>query len=1000
MDQSWNSLCPGCFKQKEPYPVCNHCGYNENAPRSSILMPHRTLLAGKYLVGKMLGKGGFGITYLGYDISRQLVMAIKEYMPDGIAGRTVSGGVAPISDKALPSFFLWKEKFLEEGRLQARFNHPNIVRVENIFEDNNGAYIVMKFVEGVDLLKQVQLRGAPFTEDDAMAIIFQVIDAIQEIHSQRVIHRDIKPQNIFLTVSGRVILLDFGAAREAISDANLTLTEIYTDGFAAPEQYTRKGQGPWTDIYCICATLFFLLTGAVPSTALERQIKEDIDGFSVLKSIVNYKIYDAIVKGMSLKAENRPQDVFEMRKMLLQDGAISVQEKKSIDSEIVSLKQQTSTQESQMQGGSSQASMPPPLPSIQPMPSASSSGDQSINKDIPKQTPEIVYSVATEVPKVKDRKKIWIAVLISCLLVVSWLGYKQLSPSNPRMSSIEKKIDQRDMRLLFKEGSKYGFMDTAGKIIIAPKYDYAFRFVDKIGRVGLKKGNSIVWGLVDIHGNSLTDLAYSWPGTPAEDRISFSSVIAGTSKVGYWDYSGKIVIQPNFDYGSAFSDGVAVVGVGKDILRNTKWGLIDKNGKFIIEPRWSSKAVYYNLHDDIVEAKFANGLMPLRDETTNLAGYIDKTGTWVIKPQFAEARSFSDGMAIVGVSVDENGKKVKKFGYINTAGSLIIAPKFAVAQNFSDELALVAEGNDYKDYKFGFIDKKGVYKISPVYNSAQVSRVSEQSYVKFKEGVCPIALSAAGLKRQGNWRYIDKTGTPVLFQDSNELIVLAGEFDNGYAYVEIVDPATNKRMSKYIDNKGNLISPQISNTVNAEKRATAQIEITKPAERTQIYIERINVSGTPGAEKINAQLKQWETEFLKSHDQASSKQSLSVSYNLHLIQPGVLSITMGTSFANRGGQPIGGLRGATFNTQTGELLNLEQLLQWDNEMRQKANRVINQQIQEKQIPLLSREAVQIKPSQNFYLKPDGIVVFFFQKYEIAPGSMGTISFEVPLGWKL
>ena len=144
MDQSWNSLCPGCFKQKEPYPVCNHCGYNENAPRSSILMPHRTLLAGKYLVGKMLGKGGFGITYLGYDISRQLVMAIKEYMPDGIAGRTVSGGVAPISDKALPSFFLWKEKFLEEGRLQARFNHPNIVRVENIFEDNNGAYIVMK----------------------------------------------------------------------------------------------------------------------------------------------------------------------------------------------------------------------------------------------------------------------------------------------------------------------------------------------------------------------------------------------------------------------------------------------------------------------------------------------------------------------------------------------------------------------------------------------------------------------------------------------------------------------------------------------------------------------------------------------------------------------------------------------------------------------------------------------------------------------------------------
>lgn len=296
----FETLCPGCFADKNKSVVCPHCRYDEGQLRSPMALPHRTLLHRQYLVGRVLGSpGGFGITYLGWDVKLETRVAIKEFLPSTLASRdTNSMTVVPHSKEAGEVFNFGMQQFLQEARILAKFNHPNLVRVRNFFEENDTTYLVMDYYEGNNLAELLNQKGGRLPEATAIQIMVQILDGLRHVHSKGLLHRDIKPQNIYLTHKGQAILLDFGAARVAMGERSRSLTVVMTPGFAPLEQYHRRGQqGPWTDIYACAATLFYIVTGEAPIEATER-VKDD--AFVSLKQVagtMSTALYNCIAAG-------------------------------------------------------------------------------------------------------------------------------------------------------------------------------------------------------------------------------------------------------------------------------------------------------------------------------------------------------------------------------------------------------------------------------------------------------------------------------------------------------------------------------------------------------------------------------------------------------------------------------------------------------------------------------------------------------------------------------
>ncbi|MFZ1576245.1 MAG: serine/threonine-protein kinase [Chromatiaceae bacterium] len=281
MDQTCEALCPGCFSDKGRNNLCHHCGYDEKAERGPLILPHRARLHGQFVVGRVLGKpGGFGITYLGWDLNLQNRVAIKEFLPRDLAGR--SGDRATVAVHAQDDDELFRfglEQFLLEALTLAQLDHPNIVRVRHFFEANGTAYLVMDYYQGLSLAEYLDQRGGRLPEDQAKLLIVPTLDGLRAVHAKGFLHRDLKPQNLYLAhlESGgvRPILLDFGAARHAMGERSRSLSAIITPGYAPFEQYHRNGvQGPWTDIYSAAAVLYRMVTGETPPEATERRDRD------------------------------------------------------------------------------------------------------------------------------------------------------------------------------------------------------------------------------------------------------------------------------------------------------------------------------------------------------------------------------------------------------------------------------------------------------------------------------------------------------------------------------------------------------------------------------------------------------------------------------------------------------------------------------------------------------------------------------------------------------
>ena len=271
-----------------------------------------TRLIGRYTIEGVLGQGGFGITYLGIDELHEKKVAIKEFFPQGIVTRNIeyqdTVTVTFVGEK--DNYEKGKERFLKEARTMAKFSKDKgIVKALDFFEINNTAYIVMEYLEGVTL-KQYLRENKRIDAEDLVELLVPLIESLDEIHSQGLIHRDISPDNIMVLPDGRIKLMDFGAARDYTEFGEKSLSIVLKPGYAPPEQYQTHGiQGPWTDIYALCATMYKCITGENPPDAIERVMDDHLKKISAFGIPVLPQIEEAIIKGMSVSAQDRYQDI-------------------------------------------------------------------------------------------------------------------------------------------------------------------------------------------------------------------------------------------------------------------------------------------------------------------------------------------------------------------------------------------------------------------------------------------------------------------------------------------------------------------------------------------------------------------------------------------------------------------------------------------------------------------------------------------------------------------
>lgn len=310
--------CFRCMEDSRGFP-CRHCGYDPKGerPKEYVLRPG-TILNGKYVVGTLLGQGGFGITYIGWDLLLDSKVAIKEYFPAGQVGRGADGTLqwysTPTAEAARDS---GKEMFLKEARKMSRLREiPQVVHIRDLFQQNGTAYIVMDFVEGQTLKAYLDKTG-PLSWEKARAIFFPAIRAMEQVHREGLVHRDLSPDNLMLLPDGGVKILDLGAAKDLSVNAGASSMQVAKGGFSPLEQYTQRGgSGPWSDVYAMAATMYYSLTGILPPPVMDRmeddQIRWDMPGLKDLPK----PALEALKKAMVLLPKARTQTMGEFLNQL------------------------------------------------------------------------------------------------------------------------------------------------------------------------------------------------------------------------------------------------------------------------------------------------------------------------------------------------------------------------------------------------------------------------------------------------------------------------------------------------------------------------------------------------------------------------------------------------------------------------------------------------------------------------------------------------------------
>ncbi len=318
-------LCMGCMREyDDQFDLCPHCGYVFNSPpEQGFHIVPGTILNNRYIVGKVLGFGGFGVTYIGWDYIMARKVAIKEYLPSEFATRMpMQEKVTVYSGDREKGFREGMEKMMNEAKRLARFDSvPGIVQIYDCFEANGTSYLVMEYLEGMTLKQYLDQHGEMPLEY-AMPVVLQIASAMEAVHRLGILHRDIAPDNVYVLNPDepsrlQVKLLDFGAARYATTKHSKSLSVIIKQGYAPEEQYSSHGeQGPWSDVYALAATFYKMLTGITPEDAMERGSEDKVKRPSKLKVDIPKATETALMNAMNVKAQDRTQSMREFMEEL------------------------------------------------------------------------------------------------------------------------------------------------------------------------------------------------------------------------------------------------------------------------------------------------------------------------------------------------------------------------------------------------------------------------------------------------------------------------------------------------------------------------------------------------------------------------------------------------------------------------------------------------------------------------------------------------------------
>ena len=294
--------------------VCPHCGFDNTAGAAAQpehALPCGAVLAGHYLVGRVIGQGGFGITYMAWNLALEQRVCIKEYFPAGAAVRSQNrdGIVLWGSGEAAEKLKQRRESFVREARKAARLSDLNsIVKVWDVFYENETAYIVMNYIAGENLKSWLVRRGKPIDEKTCIALLGPVMQDLEQVHLRGIVHRDIKPDNLMLQPGGKLVLLDLGAAKDLSGGSGQSSFMVASQGFSPLEQYNRNGNiGAWTDVYSMCATIYYCVLGRLLPTPTERMSGEEID-YRGLSPVMK----NALERGLAVRPEERLQSMDEL----------------------------------------------------------------------------------------------------------------------------------------------------------------------------------------------------------------------------------------------------------------------------------------------------------------------------------------------------------------------------------------------------------------------------------------------------------------------------------------------------------------------------------------------------------------------------------------------------------------------------------------------------------------------------------------------------------------
>lgn len=311
-----HNLCMQCMNGYCINGRCNACGSPEiHTQKIAVALPVGYLLRHRYLIGCVLGKGGFGITYVAWDTKNDKRIAVKELFPNGVVERSEDNHTIRILPDKKSSFETLLNSFQKEvGVLIQLQNHKNILSLYHVFEENNTAYYVMEYLDGLDLNKILKRTG-PMAWPQLMPIIKDMMDALEQLHKVGLIHRDVSPDNIFITKDGEHRLIDLGSTRTYQDNSNMT---AYVKlNFAPYEQFLPNStQGPWTDVYALCATCYYALTGKLPAIAPHRILSDTLIPLKQLCPNLPKHVLNALEAGLKVQRQERCQNIASLRNLM------------------------------------------------------------------------------------------------------------------------------------------------------------------------------------------------------------------------------------------------------------------------------------------------------------------------------------------------------------------------------------------------------------------------------------------------------------------------------------------------------------------------------------------------------------------------------------------------------------------------------------------------------------------------------------------------------------